>query len=101
MKHEIAKQLNEVARTMPRVFEWYLEPTIVEGSWLMHSPIAERQRIEPDKMYTIDLPVLRALDHKQQLKDAYKRGGFAAVKEYHSSVLAKIKMKPNDVNTSS
>ena len=100
MKHHIAKQLNEVAATMPRVFTWTMEPEVVEGSWLMHSPIADRQKIDPQLSYRVLLPVAKAVDHKQQIKDAYKRGGMEAVKAYHRSVIDKIKSKGNDTNPS-
>ena len=98
MKKHIAKQLNEVAATMPTVLEWGMEAQEVEGSWLIHGPIADRQPIDPTKMYRIDLPVLRGVDHKQQVKDAYKRGGMEAVKAYHRSVIDKIKLTKHDPN---
>ncbi len=60
MKHHIAKQLNEVAATTPTVFEWHLQPTEVEGSWLQHSAIAEVQEIDPEQNYMIDY-ILRQL----------------------------------------
>lgn len=93
MKANIARQLNEVAETMPLVFEWEMRPETVEGSWLKYSPIADRQPIDPDQDYNIELPVMVAVEHKQQVKDAYKRGGFEAVREYHRSVMNKIKPK--------
>ena len=100
MKKHIAKQLNKVAATMPTVLEWGMEEEEVEGSWLIHSPIADHQPIDPTKMYRIALPVLRGVDHKQQVKDTYKGGGLDAVKQYHRSVLNKIKLKNHDPNTS-
>lgn len=100
MKKHIAKQLNQVAATMPTVMEWSMESEEVEGSWLIHSPIADSQPIDPNKTYRILLPVLRGVDHKQQVKDAYKRGGLEAVKQYHRSVMNKIKNKQNDTNAS-
>lgn len=93
MKANIARQLNEVAETMPLVFEWELQPEVVDGDWLRFSAIGDTQKIDPAQQYRIDLPVMVAVSHKQQVKDAYKRGGFEAVKEYHRSVMNKIKLK--------
>ena len=100
MKHHIAKQLNEVADTMPKVFEWEMEMTVVEGDWLQFSPIADKQSIDPAQFYKVLLPVARAVDHKQQVKDAYKRGGLEEVRQYHRSVMDKIKNTNHDIKPS-
>ena len=89
MKNNIARQLNEVARTMPHVFEWHQGKAIMSGADLNLTPLGGS--LEPDKDYEFDMPYMVAVEHKQQLKDAYKRGGFEEVKKYHRSVMDKIK----------
>jgi len=91
--HHVATQLNKLAETTPVVFDWVLIPEIFTGAELNLSPLAETQTFEPTAMYTVNMPAMLAVNHKQQIKDAYKRGGFPAVKEYHQSVMAKIKNK--------
>jgi hypothetical protein len=89
MKSNIARQLNEVAKTMPIVFEWKMERISWPGSDLNLTPLGGD--LDPDKEYEFDMPYMVAVEHKQQLKDAYKRGGFDEVKKYHKSVMDKIK----------
>ena len=41
------------------------------------------KRYEKGKYYKVqDLPVFRAVEHRQQLKDAWKKGGIDSVMEY-------------------
>lgn len=91
MKSSIARQLNEVARTMPHVFEWHEGSVEWTGADLNLTPMGDKHRFDPDKLYTISMPYMQAVEHKQQLKDAYKRGGMQEVKNYHRSVMDKIK----------
>ena len=41
--------------------------------------------------YPVEVPIFVAVEHKQQLKDAYKRGGMDECKKYIDNVFAKIK----------
>lgn len=93
MKKQIATQLNEVASTMPIVYEWVLIPEQFTGAELNLTPLAKHVKYDADKVYDVPMPAMVAVTHKQQIKDAYKRGGLPAVKEYHQSVMAKIKMR--------
>lgn len=91
MKKNIAQQLNAAAESTPLVFEWILLPEIFKGWELNLTPIADiNPPFEPEEDYSFDMPAMRAVNHKQQFKDAYNRGGWQAVKEYHTSVMAKI-----------
>lgn len=91
MNHNIAKQLNEVAATMPLVFYWETRPVLMKGWELNLTPLGEGVTFEKDVDYEIPVPCMVAVEHKQQIKDAYKRGGLQAVKQYHQSVMAKAK----------
>lgn len=93
MKKAIATQLNEVADTMPIVYEWTLIPEEFTGEELNLTPLGNHVKYEKDKVYTVPMPAMVAVTHKQQIKDAYKRGGLLAVKQYHQSVMAKIQIQ--------
>lgn len=91
MRKDIVQQLHKAAETTPLVFEWIEVPEIFTAEELHLTPFADIMQLEPGAKYEVPMPALRAVEHKQQFKDAYKRGGWPAVKEYHSSVMAKIK----------
>lgn len=90
MRKDIASRINEVAKGMPIVFEWESEPVIMKGWELMLTPIGDRHRLTPDRDYTIQVPVMRAVEHRKQMKDAYNRGGMDEVVRYHNTVMNKI-----------
>jgi len=90
MKKEIAKQLAEIANTIPVVFEWELMPEEFTGEELNLTPFGDYQKFPPQEKYQIDMPTLVANMHRQQLKDAYKKGGLKAVEEYREDVIKRI-----------
>lgn len=90
MKKEIASRLNEVAQSMPTVFEWKTAPVEMKGWELKLTPLDSPSLID-NQDYMIEVPCMVAVEHKQQLKDAYKRGGMDEVVKYHKSVLQKVK----------
>ena len=92
MKKDIASKLNEVASTMPIVFEWKTEQITMKGWELKLTPL-DNKRLENESDYFLEVPCMVAIEHKQQLKDAYKRGGMDEVVKYHKSVMDKIKKK--------
>lgn len=91
MKKNIAHQLNMAALSTPLVLEWVeIEETFTaEELWL--TPYADVMALVAGALYTVLMPAQRAVEHKQQFKDAYKRGGWLEVKKYHRSVIDKIK----------
>lgn len=91
MKKHIAKQLNAAADSTPIVYEWDLLPEQFTGRELNLTPLADTRKFDPDKVYTVPMPAMIAVDHHKQFKDAYNRGGWPAVKEYHAGVMAKVK----------
>lgn len=90
MKKNIAKQLAEIADTIPVVFEWELMPEEFTGEELNLTPYGEYQKFPPHEKYQIDMPTLVANMHRQQLKDSYKKGGIKAVEQYRDEVLRRI-----------
>lgn len=90
MKKDVAKQLAEIANTIPVVFEWELMPEEFTGEELNLTPFGDHQKFPPQEKYQIDMPTLVANMHRQQVKDAYKRGGLMAVKMYREDVINSI-----------
>lgn len=90
MRKEIASRLNEVARTMPTVFEWKTEQVPMKGWELKLTPLDSPSLVD-DVDYLIEVPCMVAVEHRKQLKDAYNRGGMDEVVRYHKSVIEKIK----------
>lgn len=91
MNKRIASQLNEVAATMPLAFEWKTETVLMKGWELNLTPLGEGVTFEKDADYEIPVPCMVAVEHKQQIKDAYKAGGLPAVQAYHRKVMDKAK----------
>lgn len=90
MKKDIAKQLADIANTIPVVFEWEMMPEEFSGEELSLTPYGDYQKFDKEGRYTIDMPALVANYHRQQLKDAYKKGGLPAVEKYRNDVLERI-----------
>lgn len=91
IKKHIAQQLRAAADSTPTVFDWVMMPEQFTGAELNLTPLGEIMQLDADRVYTVDMPAMVAVDHYQQFKDAYKRGGWEAVREYHRSVMAKVK----------
>jgi hypothetical protein len=91
MNKHIAKQLNEIAATTPTLFSWTTEQVMMFGWELNLTPLGDEIKFEKEAEYPILVPMMVAVDHKQQFKDAYKRGGWEEVKAYHKSVIDKIR----------
>jgi hypothetical protein len=86
MKKDIAKTLNGIAEKLPIVFK--AEPIDVEmyGWELNLTPLGNVRKFEPNTVYKYPFFQLRAVEHKQQLKDAFKNNGLTGVKTYLNSV---------------
>ncbi len=86
MKKNKATDLNAIAEALPRIFEWKLGVEEFTGIELNLSGFGEERKFDNGSMYEVEVPFMQALDHKQQLKDAYKRGGNEAVIKYVNAV---------------
>lgn len=86
MKKNVAKQLHQVAGDLPLVF--VKEPIVIQmtGYEMNLSAFGEVHKYDNDQLYDVEFFQLRAVEHKQQLKDAYKRGGINEAKKYYNQV---------------
>lgn len=92
IKKDVAIQLRMIANSTPLLFEWIMLPTPFLGEDLNLTPLKTKDvKFESGVTYEIPMPHLRAVEHYQQLKDAYKKNGWQGVKEYHRIVIDKIK----------
>ena len=82
--------LNDAAEQLPHVFIEETETVKMTGYWLNRSGYGETQRFDETMIYDVPQPLYRAVTHRQQLKDAYKKGGEAAVMEYINKVTEQI-----------
>lgn len=91
MKKSIAKQLNQFATELPKVY--VTENIVIQelGYWLNRSFYGEFQEFEDDKFYEIPFIQLRAVEHKQQLKDAVKKLGAKGITNYCNNLMKKVK----------
>lgn len=90
MKKDIAKQLSDLANSLPVVFEWEMMPEEFTGEELNLTPFGDHQKFNKEEKYEVYMPTLVANFHKQQFKDAYKKGGLPAVEKYRNDILDKI-----------
>ena len=93
MKKAVETELNKIADTIPIVFDWVLRPEEFTGEELNLTPYGDIQTLIKDQVYTIPMPALFSVDHHKQVKEAYKRGGVPAVRQYCKSVTDKIQTK--------
>lgn len=82
--------LLQVSEGMPVVFEWDMVPAEFTGEELNLTPLGEKNKYPKGETFKVFMPAMVAVDHRQQVKDAYKLGGWPAVKQYHTSVINKI-----------
>jgi hypothetical protein len=90
MKKEIAKQLNKFADELPIVYTPEPITILLTGYELNRSGYGEVKKFDENKTYEVPFIQLRAVEHKQQIKDAYKIGGVSQVKQYVNSVIQSI-----------
>lgn len=91
MKKDIASKLNDIAENLPHIFEWELEIIPHTGREMNLSAYGEMHHYDNKSIYDLEVPVMRAVEHKQQLKDAYKRGGDEGVRQYVNAVYRKFR----------
>lgn len=101
MKKDIAKKLNGLAEKMPIILEEKVEFITLDGFEMNLSGYGEGRKWDRNKHYEVPVPMFKAVDHKQQLKEAYKRGGIEAVWTYFNKVIEDAKTstyKPISLN---
>lgn len=87
MKKELASRLNAIAEKLPILFEEKVDHILIKGSELLLTPLASIVE-DREKFYSVEIPKYVAVEHKQQVKDAYKRGGWQEVDKYCLIILA-------------
>lgn len=96
MKKHIATQLNAIAETIPHVFVEEDDYVPMKGEELLLTPLAHLVQ-HKDDWYNVYIPKFVAVDHKQQVKDSYKRGGWPEVQAYMFKVLKQCGLDDNDI----
>jgi hypothetical protein len=91
MKKDVSSWLRRVAERLPRIFEEFPDTYLAHGWELKLTPVADQMELVDDQLYTVPIPKYVSVDHRHQLKDAYKRGGEEAVAKYCLNVLRKYK----------
>ena len=89
MKKNIVNKLLEVADTLPIIYEWKMVPEVFTGEELNTTPLADKVKFKPDQEYTYPMPAMVAVDHRQQLKDAFKHSGIDGVQNYFNQTMDK------------
>lgn len=96
MKKETANRLKVIAGRLPVVFNEQTELVPFTVRELKLTPYFENTRrmvvgASDDHVVNVPMPKFVAVEHEQQLKDAYKRGGDHEVEEYVRNVLRQAK----------
>lgn len=89
MKKAIASQLNSLAESMPHVLIEHDDKIIMSGHDLLLTPLAD-QVTDRNAVYEVYIPKFIAVNHDQQLKDSYKRGGWDAIIIYVMEVFKSV-----------
>ena len=89
MDKKIAKELSEIAALLPIIYNEEEDTVIMSGAELNLSGYGEHRTFEKEKCYEVPIPLYRAVEHRQQLKDAFKRNKMAGVHEYIQNFCSK------------
>lgn len=97
MKRHIATAIRAISETMPHVFEMQDDWVMWSGHDLILTPLADRVD-DRDAMYKVWCPKLVAVDHRLQMKQAYRDSGWAGVLDYQKKVLLQCGLSLDEVN---
>ena len=89
MNKKIAKVLSEIAATLPVIYEEEEDKVLMTGEELNLSGYGEFRTFEKNKVYEVPIPLYRAVEHRQQLKDAFKRDQMQGVHDYIQNFCSK------------
>lgn len=87
-KKEVAKLLTRLADTLPLVFDLEYEKQTYTGEEMNLSGYGQTMVFDNKKQYELDYPVLRAVEHRKQLKDIWNKNGMNGVTRYCEEVKA-------------
>ena len=89
MDKKIAKELSGIAALLPIIYTEEEDIVVMSGADLNLSGYGEHRTFEKDKFYEVPIPLYRAVEHKQQLKDAFKRDKMRGVHQYIQTFCSK------------
>jgi len=89
MDKKIAKELSEIAALLPIIYTEEEDKVLMTGAELNLTGYGEHRTFEKDKVYEVPIPLFRAVEHKQQLKDAFKRNKMQGVHHYIQTFCSK------------
>jgi len=90
MDKKIAKELSEIAKKLPIVFNQEEEIIHMSGEELNLTGYGEHRTFEKNKYYEVPVPLFRAVEHRQQLKDAFKKDKMNGVHNYIQTFCNKV-----------
>lgn len=101
MHKVVLKHIDEIANLLPQVkYNAAVERQKITGVdvRLSGAKEIEGERVDPNKNYLINVPVIREVDHKQRMKRAYKRSGKVGVIHYLRPYVEPDKFGPLQVH---
>lgn len=91
MNKVIANKLTGLAEKLPLVFEEKEDKVLMTGAELKLTPYDDLMKLEPTKIYEVPIPKYVAVEHRLQLKDAFKKQGMEGVNRYVQKVMNNLK----------
>ena len=98
MRKQTATFLNKMAEQLPVIFNPIPIEIEMTGEDLNLSAYGETQRFVPTAIYKIPFVEFRAVEHKQQIKDAYRQNGEQGAIDYVNNVMNQYKNNLQCVN---
>lgn len=89
MNKKIAKELSEIAALLPIIYVEEEDKVLMTGAELNLTGYGEHRTFEKEKVYEVPIPLYRAVEHRQQLKDAFKRDKMQGVHNYIQTFCSK------------
>ena len=88
MRKEHQTFLQELSKQIPLITYTATEKVIMNGedAQLCQTTIEDTQKFDPEKMYTVSMPVIRDMKHYRRIKRAFKRHGGEGVLHYLKSL---------------
>lgn len=86
MRKKIAKHIKSISDNLPTVYTESEEMIEMSGYWLNRSGYGEVRKFNEKMLYAVPVPVFKAVGHRHQLKDAFKRDQIIGVKDYIRSL---------------
>ena len=89
MNKKIAKVLSEIAATLPIIYVEEEDKVLMTGAELNLTGYGEHRTFNKSEVFEVPIPLYRAVEHRQQLKDAFKRNKMLGVHNYIQTFCSK------------